>query len=174
MRHLASISITTFVVALTGVSAVALWLSEHRSPVAPTRKEEMAPKQEVLKQEKALEFSEVSSEKGTTKDGAPFASQLYQSSDGVGLTVTRENRDSAARVNKELQRKLKVATRIIERAPKLDDTGRRVGERVAAMFVPNDSHKEQASVLWTYGGQLYYIESQSLRHALEFEKKFNR
>jgi hypothetical protein len=39
---------------------------EHRSPVAPTKKEEMALKQEVLKQEKALEFNEVSSEKGTT------------------------------------------------------------------------------------------------------------
>lgn len=166
MRHLTFIS-TTIVITLAGVSAAALWLRP-----APTKKEGMALTQQVIKQEKALEFNEVSSEKGTTKDGAPFSSQLYQSSDGVGLTVTRENRDTADRANKELQRKLKGATRIIERGSKLDEKGQRVGERVVAMFALDDSQKEQASVLWTSGRQFYYIESLSLKHALEFEKQF--
>ncbi len=90
------------------------------------------------------------------------------------VSVTRENRDSADRANKELQRRLKAALRIIERGSKLDDKGQRVGERVVAMFALSDSQKEQASVLWTNDQQLYYIGSLSLKHALEFEKQFYR
>ncbi|HEV8428743.1 MAG TPA: hypothetical protein VGQ41_12655 [Pyrinomonadaceae bacterium] len=168
MRHLSLISIT-LLIALTGVSAARLWL---RSAPVPTDKEKKVSKQEDRKQESALSFNEESSIKGATKDGAPFASQAYQSSDGIGVSVTRENRDSATRASKELQRKLKATTRVIERSPKLDEKGRRVGERVVAMFALDDSQKEQASVLWTNGRQFYYIESLSLKHALEFEKQF--
>jgi hypothetical protein len=155
--------------AVVSSAALGLWPA-----AAPAKNEEMAIKQEGQKQESALLFNEVSSKKGSTKDGAPFSSQLYQSSDGIEVTVTRENRDSAGRANKELQKKLKGSLRIIGRAPKLDEKRERVGERVVAIFAFDDSQKEQASVLWTNGQQFYYIESLSLKHALEFEKQFYR
>ena len=170
MRHLTFIS-TTILIVLAGISSAALGI---RPASSPATKEAMVLKQEGEKQESASRFNEVSSKKGSTKDGAPFSSQLYQSSDGIELTVTRENRDSAGRANKELQKKLKGSLRIIGRAPKLDEKGERVGERVVAIFAFDDSQKEQASVLWTNGQQFYYIESLSLKHALEFEKQFYR
>lgn len=164
---------TTLLIASTAVGSAALWIIQNRSTSAPMQKEKMAHKQE-MKQEPALRFNEVSSKKGATKDGAPFAAQLYQSSDGTELIVTRENRDSASRANKELQKKLKAAITIIERGPKLNEKEQRVGERVVVTFAPDRSQEEKALVLWTNGNQLYYIESLSLKHALEFEKQFYR
>jgi hypothetical protein len=122
----------------------------------------------------AIEFKELTSVKGTTKDGAPFSTQIYESTTAVRVSVTRENRDSAARASKELQKRIKPAVEIIERGPKLDETGQRVGERVVATFAKSDSSGNEVTVLWTNSGQLYYIQSTSLPVALEFEKKFYR
>jgi hypothetical protein len=139
-----------------------------------TMKEQAITNKPEIKQGQAIEFKELTSVKGTTKDGAPYSAQIYESSDGVRVSVTRENRDSSAGAAAALQKRTKSAVEIIERGPKLDETGQRVGERVVATFGKSDSSGNEAMVLWTNGGQLYYIQSSSLPVALEFEKKFYR
>ncbi len=172
MPRFSTMFVVAFLTGMTGVSAATLWLVRHRSPPELMKSENMSPQQTPSNQD--LTFTDKMGGKGMTRDGAPFSSHVYESSDGVELSVTRENRDSSPKADKALQRKLKKAIRIIERGSKLDEKGQRVGERVVAMLALDDSQKEQASVLWTNGQQLYYIESLSLKHALEFEKQFYR
>ena len=126
-----------------------------------------------INKNQTTEFKELSSGKGTTRDGAPFATQLFETQDGVQVLVIRENRDSPARADKELQRRIKKAREIVERVPKADERSR-VGERVVAKFAKNGSSEEEVQILWTNGQQLYSIKSPSLTVSLEFEKKFYR
>lgn len=138
------------------------------------KEQDITNKPEIKPGQAVTEFKELTSVKGTTKDGAPYSAQIFESTTGVRVSVTRENRDSAARASKELQKRIKPAVEIIERGPRLDETGQRVGERVVATFAKSDSSGNEVTVLWTNGGQLYYIQSRSLPVALEFEKKFYR
>lgn len=126
------------------------------------------------KQNRTAEFKEISAGKGTTRDGAPFSTQLFESQEGVRVSIIRENRDSPVRADKELQRRIKQALEIVERGPKVDERGQRVGERIVAKFAKNGSAEEEVAILWTEGQQLYSIKSLSLTVALEFEKKFYR
>ncbi|MFN2533006.1 MAG: hypothetical protein ABR555_17105 [Pyrinomonadaceae bacterium] len=121
-----------------------------------------------------LEFKDFQGGRGKTADGIPFSYHLYKSSDGVGVTTTVENHRSPASAQKALQRKIRTAIKMIERGPKLKNKAERIGERAVLTFALPDFHKEQAAVLWTNGQRLYYIESLSLKHALEFEKQFYR
>jgi len=119
-----------------------------------------------------IQFNDMAGGKGTTKDGAPFSFHHYQSSDGIGVSVTRENRDTRSRAQRALKKRLKGAARIIERGEKVNEKDSSVGQRVVAEFALDGSDKTYVSIIWTYGGQLYFIESSSLQHALEFEKRF--
>ena len=121
-----------------------------------------------------LEFEEVLSESGVTKDGNRYCYQLYRSSDSIGVSVTSENHNSPAEANKALQKELEQAVKIIEREPKLDEQGQSVGERVVASLPSNDPDKPQAFVLWSDGSSFYQISSFSLRHVLELEKRYSR
>lgn len=146
---------------------------------APSPKERSSPPETMNSSQResskdAVEFEDIEGGRGKTEDGMPFSYHLYKSSDGVGVTTTIENRGSAVRANKALQRKIKKASQIIERGAKLDNKGQRVGERVVAMFALDGPEKEHRAVLWTEGSQFHYIESSSLRHALQFEAKFYR
>ena len=172
MSRFSAALIVAFLTGATSVTAATLWIIGHRSPPEVMKSEGISLKQ--TPENQAITFADKLGAKGTTKDGAPFSTHVYESSDGVVVSMMRENRDSPPKADKALQRKLKKAIRIIERGSKLDEEGRRVGERVVAMFALDNSQKEQASVLWTNGQQLYYIESLSLKHALEFEKQFYR
>jgi len=125
-----------------------------------------------MKQGQASEFRELSSGKGTTKDGAPFSTQAYESKDGVKILVMRENRDSPERASRRLQERTKEAVEIVEQGSKVDEKGQRVGERVVATFTKNGSSEKEVVILWTNGQQFHYIQSSSLQVAREFEKKF--
>lgn len=160
----------TLLVSFFGVGTMVWWGAGNRSPSPMVKTEEMILKQEPVKQD--IEFKNLEGVKGEVENGVPFSSQLYEASDGVILSVTRENWGSPLRANKALRRKLEKAVNIIERAPKFDEKEHQVGERVVAIFTPGSPDKNQASVIWTYGSQFYYIESSSISHILEFEKRF--
>ncbi|HLN98462.1 MAG TPA: hypothetical protein VK208_08385 [Pyrinomonadaceae bacterium] len=144
------------------------------NPQQPSSSPEPITSSQQESTKEAGEFEDVQSGRGKTDEGIQFSYHLYKSSDGVGVATTVENRASPVRANKALQRRIKRAVKIIERGPKLDNNGQRIGERVVAVFAADGSKNEQAAVLWTDGSQFYYIESPSLKHALGFEKKFYR
>jgi hypothetical protein len=93
----------------------------------------------------------------------------YKSSDGVELFKTSRGFDSTCQAADELNALLKRAERVIERAPKLDKSGRVVGERVVAVFHLDEPFWQGAAVIWTDEKLLSCIESSSLRHVLKLE-----
>lgn len=119
-------------------------------------------------------FQDVVSGKAETVDGTPFSFHSYKSSDGVPVSTRFERRDSPARAKKELLRNIKAAVEVLEREPKLDESGRQIGERAVLTAKQEGSAKLQTTVIWNDGSQLYFVESPSLQHALEFEKWYLR
>src|SRR5260370_25335718 len=94
------------------------------------------------------EFKELTSVKGTTKDGAPYSAQIFESRDGVRVSVTRENRDSPARADKEFHRRIEKALEIIERGARVDQKGQTGGQRGGARFAKNCSSQKTAAIPW--------------------------
>lgn len=125
-------------------------------------------------QTRTPEFKEVSAGKGTTKDGAPFSTQAFETEDGTRVSVFRENWDLPMRADEELEIRIKDALEIVERGPRASESGEHLGERVVAKFTKDGSAEPDIAILWTDGQQLFAIRSSSLAVALEFEKKFYR
>ena len=101
-------------------------------------------------------------------------SQGYAASDGEMLFESGQVYDSSAHADKEMRKLLKDAEEVIERAPKLDETGQQVGERIVAVFPPDEFGKEWVRIIWTDEAVLRSINAPSLRHALALEKTENR
>lgn len=109
---------------------------------------------------------------GIMTNGRRFSFHLYKSFDGIAVSTRVEHYRSTARARRELKRKVNKAQRVVERGYKIDKNGVRVGSRVAAIFAARTGVEAQATVFWTSGSDLHYIESTSLACVLSFEKTF--
>ena len=96
----------------------------------------------------------------------------YKSHDGVSLSFSQVRFPSREAAAEAYQRTLRDAVRVIEREPFYDRTRENiVGERVAAIFPPNEYvESEWVSVICLDNMKLYQISSPSLRHALALDK----
>ena len=106
--------------------------------------------------------------------GFECSSHIYNSSDGEVLSDSTCGYRSPARAKKELQRDLKGVQKIVERVPKLDWNGRQIGERVVAVFLPDEYGRRWVRIMWTDGPRLHSINAPTLELALEFEQKEGR
>lgn len=106
--------------------------------------------------------------------GFECSSQIYNSSDGEVLSDSTCGYKSSARAKKELQRELKGVQKIVERAPKLGWNGRQIGERVVAIFLPDEYGRKWVRIMWTDGSRLRSINAPALELALEFEQREGR
>jgi hypothetical protein len=104
----------------------------------------------------------------------PFSFHDYQSSDGVALSTFIEKRRSSAGAKRALRIETRKAARIIARSPRVNSSGRRVGDRAVLIRSNQGRYKGEAAIIWTDGPTLHRIESPSLRHALLFEKLYFR
>jgi hypothetical protein len=121
-----------------------------------------------------IKFEGLDAGSGKTKEGVRFSFQLFRSSDGVGLSMTIEDHVSPEQANRELQRIVKKAEKVIKLGPKINGNGEQVGERAVLLFSPNEPSRARAELFWTDGRYLKNISSPSLQHVLKFEKSFYR
>jgi hypothetical protein len=108
---------------------------------------------------------------GTLPDRTRFSVQVYESSDGVDVSMRIDRCASEAIAKKKLLKFIKSA-RLIERGPKTDHQGTVVGQRFVVQFPAKGEYESQAGILWTDKAEIHYLQSSSLRHAKEFEKRF--
>jgi hypothetical protein len=94
----------------------------------------------------------------------------YEAPDGVKISKSGAQFQSPSQAKRELRERLKHAISILERGPKYDNKGRKVGERVLALFNSKEGGKRAVVVLWTDKKDMYEVGSLSLSHALEFER----
>jgi hypothetical protein len=148
------VTLLTFVV---GLAFAMLWVTYQRPAPQPVK----------------AEPNNVSELKPTSQDitfdggydGDLFLTN-YISSDGVGLRYHCDELKSSSRAAKELPAVNRKG--IVERAPKLNDKGERVGERVVFEYTLG-SHTE-TEIVWTEGASVFRIYAPSLKYALLFKK----
>lgn len=152
----------TFII---GIVLSGLWLFHHRPITQPVQ----------VVNPFAIEFPQpqpLSFETRMDACGPTANYHTYESSDGVFISQSNEEFSSAKRASRELQKRLRLAKEIIERSPRIDESGKRVGERVVGLS-SGEGGAQTAFIVWTDGEVLSSIESPSLRHILEFEKRHN-
>jgi hypothetical protein len=120
----------------------------------------------------AYKFKDEMGGSGTTEDGHEFSFHTYKSQDEVWLLTYIEMCPSPELAKKTMDEKVKEASSIIARGPRLDRNGEYLGERVVLTVVKKTQGEAQTESLicWTIGSGLHCIQSRSLKHALAFEK----
>jgi hypothetical protein len=154
------IAALTFIVGLTGV-----WLLSQRAKP----KSEGAPVSEPV----ALIVTPVHPSRFTpTIRGCGMGyGQVYETSDGQTMSEGSACSGTAREAKKEWRKLLARATKIVERVPRYKNRSGEWGERVVALFPPDEYIGETARILWYDGGECYlYISAPTLDMALEFEQ----
>ena len=96
--------------------------------------------------------------------------QGYELPDGQTMSEGTAGYSSSRRAKKELRRMLAKASKIVERVPRYKNRFGDAGERIVALFPPDENGKAWASIIWYGGGKHFsYIEAPSLELAIEFE-----
>ena len=104
---------------------------------------------------------------GKNPDGSRFSFQHYRASDGIAVLVRSERFASAGRASAAFRKRLRSASRIVERGDAPGDEG---GERAVLLFKPRKSAGGYAAIVRLEGPVIHIIESPSLKHALTFER----
>lgn len=116
-------------------------------------------------------FKDDSGGSGIAKNGNHFSFHDYTSGDGVKVLTYIELCPSAKLAKRALDQKIKEASSITARGPKLGKSGEPIGERVVLAVENYQGERESESfICWTTGSRFHWIQSKSLRHALAFEK----
>jgi hypothetical protein len=104
------------------------------------------------------------------QDGEVFGFTNYRASDGASLTVSYNTFPDAAQAKAWFEKEVTRSTKVVERGPKKDGTGKVVGKR--AQIVPAKPNEKLVAIIWTDGRSLHEVQSTSLRDALEFERVY--
>ena len=115
----------------------------------------------------ALQFEPCLAGLSTADDGSPTSFTRFRSSTGIPVELRVERRASPELARKALEDRLKRAVAVLQRGPLRDAAGKLVGERVLAVF----PGPWEAVVLATDGSRLHSVQSPSIRHVLEFERR---
>ena len=106
---------------------------------------------------------------GVTKGGVPFSFTRFTSSDGVACFQWSETHRSPGAAHRALEHAVGRSIKIIKREALLDESGRRVGERIVATFSARSRYGSVAA-LWTEGSTFGYISAPSLENLLDSGK----
>ena len=160
------LSVVPLTLALT-VTAASLWfIYRHRASVA-SNVEVNAPSQAPVKQERKYERGPA----GLATTGSFIT---LDSSDGMSFTKWSVYCSSPQGAKREFQKRLKKAVEILSREVVFDEHGQQIGEKVVAVFSPNDPDNSPASLLWTENEELFQVESSSLQNILKYRKDSRR
>ncbi len=164
-----AVALLTFII---GMTAASLWNMSRRLNPKIISVVESQPAPSADEKKRTYEYGmQASGYSGNYR--ACFGA--FSSSDGMKFSSTNIYFGSPKRANRELQKTLIDASEIIKRETILDREGRKIGQRVVAMFAPyNDSSVASAKVIWAEGSNFGYIDSSSLRNIIEYEKDHQR
>jgi len=164
-----AVALLTFTI---GMTAASLWIVSRRPNPKIISVVESQPIPSADEKKRTYEYEmQASGYSGSNR--ACFGA--FSSSDGMKFSSTNIYFSSPKRANRELEKTLRDVSEIIKREPILNREGRKIGQRVVAMFVPyKGSSKASAKVIWAEGADFGYIGSSSLQNILEYEKDHQR
>lgn len=167
MRRLTLRVIVALITFVIGVTAASLWLIFPRRSSVAVKLEVTTPPQTPVKRERTYE-------RGPAREARDGSFITSYSSDGMNFTKWSVHCDTPRRVRREFEKRLKKVVEIISREPVLDEHGELLGEKVVAVFSPDDPDNSPASLLWTEKEELFQVEGSSLHDILEYRKDFGR
>jgi len=115
------------------------------------------------------QFERLSVADGIGPKGSQFESFEFRCSDCEHVESTYLRFSSSADAMEEMGKMLNNASRVLSHSEEADAQGKPVLERVVAVLQPQDGFV----ILRRRGVNLHWIQSRSLDHALEFEKRSN-
>jgi hypothetical protein len=120
----------------------------------------------------SLDFKEVMVGEQMTQDGTKRPFHTWKASDGVSVTSFTQEFRSHAQANHSFSKRLKQASQVIEKKPKVDKAGHQVGQRAVVTFSYPGKKEQFSGIIWTEGSIFHDVESVSPDHAILFEKEF--
>lgn len=156
--------------AILTTSVICVAICQNAIPVEPKTN---GGNSQVASQEKPLSdihFIPAAAIDGLTADGFEFSSEGFKSSDGVGVSVSRQYCRTPENAERALAQRVKNATTILQQNTLVDEGGKQIGRRVVASFDDHES-KSGPAILWTKGNTFFTVESSSIKHALLMEEK---
>ena len=105
-----------------------------------------------------------------SEDDGPWHA-IYKSSDGVRVFAKGATRVSLAEAENDLRKELMGAAKILDRVTRHDGKRQRIWQRVVAMKGAKEAGQPLISVMGTDGRTFYSIESTSMSHLLEFDRR---
>ena len=106
-----------------------------------------------------------------TDGGGGFSASSYTSSSSARLVFSHLGYASIEKANEVFDNEIRKAVRVVEITPKHNEKGELVGRRAVATFLDRETNLSYAAVFWTNGKFVHAIESTSLLHVIEFEKR---
>lgn len=154
------------------VHAVVLWTDGPELYILESRslRHVLAFERQVYQHNDTIPFRRLSGGK-LDQEGVVIEVSNYETTDGMPLQQIIQRYRSPSDPGQEMQRIIARAASVVERGPKRDREGRRIGERAVLMLGASTPGQAQMAVVWTEGSALYLLQSSSLRHVLAFEKQ---
>jgi len=115
----------------------------------------------------AIEFKWQMSASGATPDGGRFDSTQYMSSDCVGIFVTYSTFSSAATAKERLDSSIAIASSVHAKSGHPGADTNLADQRIILSSQPKGTYE----ILRRNGNRILRIESSSLNHALEYERR---
>ena len=112
---------------------------------------------------------------GTLFDGrGGFTYTSCTSSDSSLLTYGHEGYVTAAKAHQVFEQRVREAVTVIERNEKLDANGNKIGERAVTIRFNPERNRNYASVFWVDERIVSFVDSTSLKYALQHEGVLDR
>jgi hypothetical protein len=100
---------------------------------------------------------------------------FYLARDGSEVSFSRMDTRSSAQAAEQMQKSITLfSNEEAERRDVLDESGKKVGERVTGLRRTDTMGQNRVAVLWTEGSDFFSIEGASLELVLEFERHMIR
>jgi hypothetical protein len=167
MRRLSLRLIVALLTFIIGVTVASLWFVLWRPSREANTVEVIAPTQTPAKQERTYTRGPA----GLATTGS-FITLI--SSDGMRFTKWSVYCRTTQLAKRELQKRLRKASEITIREAVVDENGQQIGEKIVALFPPNDPDNSPATLIWTENEELFQVEGSSLQNILEYRKDFHR
>jgi hypothetical protein len=98
--------------------------------------------------------------------------EFYLAWDGSEVRYSRMDTDSPARAADQMREWITLySEQKVVRSDVLDESGKKVGERVSGLRRIDTVGRERLAVLWTEGSQFFTIEGESPESVILFERQ---
>jgi hypothetical protein len=108
---------------------------------------------------------------GTRNDGFLFTTMRLSASDGGVLDRYFVDFSTSAQASRELSAWVSTAEKTLRKTPQMNERGRKVGDRILAIFPGKSPESDRVKLIWNVGPKFRAASANSLDLVMEFERQ---